>query len=278
MTNHIISHHDYYVYALDRLNGEVFYIGYGRRNRWRQHENKAVRGENSYKANIIRGILRLNRPVPKRKIAENLTRAAAISLEIYLIAKIGRMPFGPLANATPGGEGMPGPKSAEHKAKIGAGNRGKKRTPEQINALSERMRGQSPSQAQREKIREALKGRKQPREVIEHRASIIRGRKRTPEQRARMSAASKKRGSPSEETRAKLSKANRGQQRTAATRAKMREAQKRRPPIGDDQISRLRDMAIAQRGTTRPPEIKLRIAKTMRNIRAMQRLARAQKT
>ena len=42
------------------------------------------------------------------KLIENLTEETALEVERALIQLIGRYPFGPLTNLTPGGEGVSG--------------------------------------------------------------------------------------------------------------------------------------------------------------------------
>jgi hypothetical protein len=71
-----------------------------------------------------------------------------------------------LLNLTDGGEGCPGRVlSEETRAKIGNGNRGLVRTPEQLAVMSERMKGWVPSQAIREAVSLAHKGKPKSAEV-----------------------------------------------------------------------------------------------------------------
>lgn len=98
---------DYYVYILYRLDKTPFYVGMGRGRRWLHHETSGLARE-SHKTKIVRQVLSSASEVPKRKIAERLTKDRAISLEKHLIKKIGRQPHGPLVNITEGGEGILG--------------------------------------------------------------------------------------------------------------------------------------------------------------------------
>lgn len=77
-----------------------------------------------------------------------------------------------LVNGTDGGEGTMGrrvPLSPEHRAKIGAANRGKKRTPEMCEANRQRNLGRSLSEESRKKMSAAARGKKK---TPEHRAKI----------------------------------------------------------------------------------------------------------
>lgn len=102
-----IEPREHYVYALYREDGVTpFYIGVGKGYRWQAHDNVA-KADRSPKARIIRKVQRLTgKRVPKAKLYEGLTRVEALAIEVRLIAEIGRIPDGPLANATAGGEGV----------------------------------------------------------------------------------------------------------------------------------------------------------------------------
>lgn len=97
----------YYVYVLFRETLQPFYIGFGKGDRWKQHEiGHNSKEPNSYKNNIIRDMIKRGFDIPKNKIAEGLTKAEAVALEIKMIGEIGRWPDGPLVNATSGGDGV----------------------------------------------------------------------------------------------------------------------------------------------------------------------------
>lgn len=105
-----IERRDFYVYALFRGDFMTpFYIGKGRQNRWLIHERDAHKGK-ARKDRIIQSMRRYGwKTIPKIKLATNLTDREAKEIEIRLIAAIGRLPHGPLANYTRGGDGMEDP-------------------------------------------------------------------------------------------------------------------------------------------------------------------------
>ena len=156
----------------------------------------------------------------------------------------------------------------EHKAKIGAANRGK-----------------SPSAEQRKKISETLKGRKIPRDVVEKGVKSRTGGKRTPEQRARMKEAAKKRGI-TPENRAKMVAGNKytperlhrmsvvmlGRKHTEEAKKKISEASKGRKH-SPESIAKMR--ALAKKRSI-SPETLLKMQESRRINRA-KRLAEAGK-
>ena len=105
-----VERRDFYVYALFRGDFLTpFYIGKGRQNRWLIHERDAHKGK-ARKDRIIQAMRRHGwRTIPKIKLATDLTDKEAKEIEIRLIAAIGRLPYGPLANYTRGGDGMEDP-------------------------------------------------------------------------------------------------------------------------------------------------------------------------
>lgn len=251
----------YYVYGLLRETGEPFYVGYGRGDRWNDHEREAryTLGSNPRKIRIIRSMLASGlAEIPKVKFVEGLSRNEAADFEKALVAAIGRWPNGPLVNIIPGGKAPPvqdGPRSPEHRAKIAAAHRGMKATAEARANMSAAHRGKSLPLEQRAKIAAAGRGRSEEMRAkvaaalraylqslsLEERrtrmlaAQLVRnnGLPRKPhsaETRAKMSAAQRGRPGhkPSEETRAKMSAAHRGKKMLKETRAKMSIAQRRR--------------------------------------------------
>jgi hypothetical protein len=133
-----IEPREHYVYALYREDGVTpFYIGMGKGRRWTQHitnhKSEPYRGPKWY---IIDRMLRKDLTIPRAKLAEHLTVAEAIALEVRLIAEIGRMPSGPLANMTDGGEGVTGMTPAQFAARA-AKIHAKVNTPERIAKFAE---------------------------------------------------------------------------------------------------------------------------------------------
>lgn len=107
MAKPAIPRSDVYVYALFREDGITpFYIGMGTGRRWLIHERDAHLGD-SRKDRIIKKMRAAGfTKIPKKKLAEGLTRVDAAAMEIALIASIGRAPNGPLVNHTKGGDGV----------------------------------------------------------------------------------------------------------------------------------------------------------------------------
>lgn len=201
-----MNNSDYYVYVLFRENGEPFYLGKGRRRRWEMHEWQARRGDAGHRFAIIRAMFaRGLDEIPKVKLHEGLTAAMASNYEIALIAAIGRHPYGPLTNASAGGEGCSNP-PAEVRARKAAAMRGQKRSPETCAKIGDIHRGKIVSMEARAKLRLANLGKKQTPEHIANmiatkigkkhppgtgekiRASLL-GRQHTPERRANQRAA-----------------------------------------------------------------------------------------
>ncbi|RQR87728.1 MULTISPECIES: NUMOD3 domain-containing DNA-binding protein [unclassified Burkholderia] len=224
---------DCYVYVLMRENGEPFYIGKGRNDRWTEHE-RWVKGGRSYKDNIIVKMQRAGLEIPKLKIAEGLTDAQALWLEVLIIESLKRRhEGGPLVNLTRGGDGLCDP-TPEVRAKIAEATRrtltGRKRPPEVV-----------------EKVRQAHLGKKRGPHADEHKASISAGMAAAwadPEKRAILSNAGMRGRKHSEETKAKMreralgrvisesqraavSAAQKGRKASPETRTKMAEAQRR---------------------------------------------------
>ena len=220
---------DYYVYALFRENGQIFYVGKGKGRRWEVHESEARTGVKSHKCNIIRGILSRGLKVIKVKIHEGLTEWVAHAYEVALIKAIGRSIDG-LSNDTDGGEGASGhAHTPETRAAIAASKIGKRLSPEHIANVKAGRTGQKRSlegnarhaatirgrKLSPEHVAAAAAGRRGTKMTLEGRAKIsakLLGRKNTPKQRANQSAAQlgKKRGPHSAETKTKISAAKIG--------------------------------------------------------------------
>lgn len=95
----------YYVYALFDECGVVRYIGKGKGDRWLQHETE--RSKNRIKNKFVKRTIAALGEIPKIKIRENLSEAEAFTVEVALIAAIGRIDLntGPLTNMSDGGLG-----------------------------------------------------------------------------------------------------------------------------------------------------------------------------
>lgn len=257
---------EHYVYIIYRPNGVPCYVGKGKGERWRMHALCARRGVSRNKW-LERIFVKANYKLDVVKIQEGLTDEEAISLEIALIAEIGRAnkKRGPLVNFTDGGDGISGSvRSRQTIEKIAASNRGKKRSPETCARLREiklgtkqsaetiekkaaaiRGRAKSPEHAQR--LRDALirtseirriaiskahKGRPKNALEIASKPLMQKGHKKSEEQKAKMSASHK--GVPlSREHIEARSAALRGKKRSEETRERMRQSQRARLGSGD---------------------------------------------
>jgi hypothetical protein len=123
---------EYYTYAYLRKDRTPYYIGKGKNNRAFYKTKSEVKPPKD-KSRII-------------LLKQNLTEEEAFSHEIYMIAVFGRKDLGTgiLWNRTNGGEGTSG----------------MRHTLEQRKRLSDMMRGVSPKEETREKIRNALLNKK----------------------------------------------------------------------------------------------------------------------
>lgn len=119
----------FYVYEHWRPDTNTcFYVGKGKGRRAYDMKNR-----NKLYLAILEELNQLNLILDCRFCAINMSEDAAFALEIQRIA-YWRSKGVVLVNRTDGGPTPPSqagiPKSAEHKAKIGAGNKGKRRSPE----------------------------------------------------------------------------------------------------------------------------------------------------
>ncbi len=110
----------------------------------------------------------------------------------------------------------------EVRAKISAGNRGKKRTPEQVKAMRARLTGRKLSAEHRANIAAGGKGRSPSAETREKLRQINLGKKMSPEamEKRRLAGYGK---IPSAETRAKMSAASKGRPKSEQTKQRMRD-------------------------------------------------------
>jgi hypothetical protein len=153
---------DYYVYEYLRTDNTPYYIGKGRKDRWKSKDH-------------VVGIPPKERV---RFIAENLTNKEAQDLEIELIAKYGRKDLGTgiLRNLTDGGEGSPGRLASE----------------ETKQKLKEARAKQITTKETREKMRKAHTGRKHSEETRKKMSLSSSGRTNSPETIQRIREARKK--------------------------------------------------------------------------------------
>ena len=97
----------YYVYVLFDWLGIPRYVGKGRGSRWTDHE-RSTDPRNQAKNEFIERTWIVLGEIPKIKVREDLTEAAAFATETALIKAIGRLDLGtgPLTNMSDGGEGL----------------------------------------------------------------------------------------------------------------------------------------------------------------------------
>jgi hypothetical protein len=172
----------FYTYLWLRDDGTPYYAGKGKGNR-----AFSSMGHRVYKP-----------PNPENIIVQEWPdEASAFEGEKLLIAIYGRKDLGTgiLRNLTDGGEGFSnpseekrqamrvrnlgrinGPHSEQTRLKIGAGNRGKKRTDEERRINREARIGKKMSEEHRRKTSEGLRGKKRGPLSIEHRVKISAGK------------------------------------------------------------------------------------------------------
>jgi hypothetical protein len=236
----------FYVYVLFRpWNGEPFYIGKGQGDRWLHHERR-VRGHyNPHLTNVIKKARKLQLPIPKIKVREDVSETEAFEVEKALIRAVGRTPTGPLVNLTDGGDGPSGNKTwvgrhhkPETKIKMREAKKGRHQTPEHVRRRVESRKrtihnprgphspehranigkagkGRIHSEETKRKIAASHIGKTHLPETIEKLRTIKLGTKHSPETRAKISASllGNKRTLGfkfSPESRAKMSKAHTG--------------------------------------------------------------------
>ncbi len=238
----------FYVYVVFRLDGTPCYVGKGCGHRWKIHFAK------SHSVHLKNILCQAGGELPITKIREDLTNEEACTIEIALIAAIGReIDGGPLVNLSPGGEGVPGfrhsyearqtmseqrkgrkqsavtiarkiasntgqKRTAETKARISAAHTGAKRSPEWCENIRLSKMQQDRSAETRAKIAASLKGRKRSPEAIAKTAAALRGIPRPPEVREKLRAANLGHRL-SEETKAKLRAALLGRKRVLTEEA-----------------------------------------------------------
>lgn len=150
-----------HVYLDRKPSGEPFYVGIGDDARIK------CKARNKFHTGVCR-----KHAGWSRTVIETTTWDKCVELEMFLISEIGRrdLKTGTLVNLTSGGEGALGvvcsaetrlkkskalkgvPKSDDHKIKIGAGNSGKVRSPEQIEIMRHVATGVIKSSETKDKI------------------------------------------------------------------------------------------------------------------------------
>jgi hypothetical protein len=225
----------YYTYAYLREDRTPYYIGKGKGNRVYKNEGKSC-----------------NKPKDKSRIIflkQNLTEEDAFKHEIYMISVFGRKDLGAgiLHNRTDGGEGVSGYiVSEETRKKLSEMRKGKTLSEETKRKVSAAGKGRTHSEETKIKISEAHKGRTFSEE---HKIKIGELTKEkwkngtftedsykkwkeaakniSDETKRKISEANKGR-THSEETKRKLSETQKGKSHSEETKRKMSEAQKKR--------------------------------------------------
>ena len=242
-----------YVYKLAYENGIVFYIGKGTGRRINRHEYEASKDDsqqrNIYKTRVIRKALLNGETISKTILAYFENDKDAHDYEVALIFFM--RPYGHLTNITDGGEGTNGYKRSENeiqkirevskniseetRRKMSEDAKGRKRSEEERRKMSERRKGKPlgpKTEEHKRKLSEANKGKKLSEE---RRRNIGEGHKNPSEEtRRKMSEAQKRRFASekfkghvhSEETRRKISEAAKGRIHSEETKQKIAKANK----------------------------------------------------
>lgn len=214
------------VYGLFRPNGQICYIGKGRKSRPSEHFKNPKKHKNKHLGSIIAnagGFLEV------QWLIFGVSEAEALDEEIRLIAKIGRGKSGPLVNLTDGGDGVCGLKhSAETKNLLAILSKGKKYSAETIAKRASKIRGRKmPPRSQDWKVKRAafMTGRKQSEETKAKRSAALMGRKFSQESKNKIGSALRGRVH-TEQSRANMAAAHVGHRASDETKAKMSAARK----------------------------------------------------
>lgn len=255
----------FYVYVLSRPDGTPFYVGKGQRRRIAHHHVYAKLERRGHRYSVIRKIWREEKEVRYQIVSFYETEREAIDAEIALIAKIGLMVNdGPLVNQTDGGDGVSGltyERTPEHRAKLSATSKGRKKSPEAIAAVVAARRGYKHSPETRAKISVAVRS---PEAVAKIAAARVGFRHSAESIEKNRLAHLGKKASP--ETRAKMSASRKGRKPTEETRAKLRAAHLRRRPMSDETKAKI-SATLKSRGPL-PAEAKVKMSESMRKLRA----------
>jgi hypothetical protein len=93
----------FYVYALGKPTGEIFYIGKGTGPRIRAHEQDARRGTKGLKCDIIRDVWAAGQQITRTILFETEDERAAYNEEVRQISLLGKKA---LTNVYAGGGGL----------------------------------------------------------------------------------------------------------------------------------------------------------------------------
>jgi len=146
----------YYVYVLElSSNGEVFYVGKGIKNRYKEHRKRAVNDKrNYYVYNKINSLWKQGLDYTERIIFRTYDENLAYEREKDYIKMFGKEN---LCNLTDGGDGSGFVShSEETKKKIGDKNRGRKHTPETIQLMREVHTGCKLSDAEKQRQKDLI--------------------------------------------------------------------------------------------------------------------------
>jgi len=188
MVNFMAAPSDFYVYILFDYRAIPRYVGKGCGYRWVSHGRLSIVKQSNRKSRMLRKTLRLLGEIPTIKIAEGLSEQQAYAIEIALIKTIGRLPAGPLANQTDGGDGVANP-SPDTRAKMSRAAKARGIS-EALKAAADRVRKTRIRTAEEKaKTSATLTGRRQPSNVIEKIRAAKLGTKHSLETREKMSVA-----------------------------------------------------------------------------------------
>jgi len=173
--------------------GTPFYIGKGNSMRRFQHiwnvRARIKRGMATKKDEAIAFFLDAGFEIPIVLVRENITNHEAVATEIALIDALGRWPDGPLLNKTGGGGGLRLFKHAvSTRVKIGNGNRGQKRSPDQVARIIASQTGKKLSKEHKIKVGISGRGRKRTPQQCANIAAALAGKPKSPEHVAKIRA------------------------------------------------------------------------------------------
>jgi hypothetical protein len=213
---------NYYVYVLSRpWNLVPCYVGKGSGARMNVHERLAGRHPNARLAKIF---VRAGGPLPKIKVAENLSEREAFIVEQELIAHFGRKI---LVNLTDGGDGVF--MSPEIREKIRVTLSGRKLPEEVKQKISENHKSSDRVKKNIANLADASRGKKLTKEQAERLRQTRIGALHSETAKMKMSESQKRRFKThpvSAETGAKISAANTGRKRSDETRKRLSDAAK----------------------------------------------------